>query len=310
MLKKNNEQKESLKKILKARDLILVCGKGGVGKSAISFAMAKALSEIRGSAVLIRLLKHEKAKDEDYKVQTSPNLTIKNISIENSLIDVLGRMISLPKIIKALLNNRVTRLFFMTAPSVEELIFLEEIYNSTEQNSKDFIPTIVDMPATGHSLSLLKTPDSVSKMVDIGPLNDLVSKLKALLLDELKTELIMLTLPEELPVNEVINLKKECDKIGIPSEHLIVNKALYKNSKTLMNSTALKLANKDLEEKALLEVLEKIKEEISFWDYAQNQINRLKSSINVKINEIPNLNNSNKALFEEHLFKYFMDVVS
>jgi anion-transporting ArsA/GET3 family ATPase len=83
---------------------------------------------------------------------------------------------------------------------------------------------IVDAPATGHGISLLRLPDTILKVADAGPMAEEVGAMRTLLLDPRRTAVNLVTLPEEMPVRETFELAAQLQgSLGMPKGYLFVN---------------------------------------------------------------------------------------
>ncbi|MFH1808952.1 MAG: ArsA-related P-loop ATPase, partial [Pseudomonadota bacterium] len=209
-----------LEDVVRSRDLILVTGKGGVGKSTVVAALAMLAARHRRGAVAVEIAARPHL---DQLLQADARIELCNIDLERSLPRVLGRMLHLPAIVGVALNNRVLRLFVRTSPAVVETIYLDEIYELVQQNAKRDRPVIVDLPATGHAVTLLDTPSSVRRMLRVGPVAAKAALIEALLLNPQRCELVVVALPEELPVNETIELVQRARELGLSSRTVVVN---------------------------------------------------------------------------------------
>jgi anion-transporting ArsA/GET3 family ATPase len=82
---------------------------------------------------------------------------------------------------------------------------------------------VFDMPASGHSVSMLKVPWVIVDTVPEGPLTRDARSVKSLLLDPARTAAVVVTLAEEMPVNEALELEAQLGVLGIAPQRLVVN---------------------------------------------------------------------------------------
>jgi hypothetical protein len=109
----------------------------------------------------------------------------------------------------AVFENRVARYFLRAIPSLAELVMLGKILHEVrvqERGRRRWDQVIVDAPATGHAIQLLRVPAALLDTVPPGPLRRDVEWMHALLVDPAVTAVSIVTLPEEMPVNEAIEL--------------------------------------------------------------------------------------------------------
>jgi anion-transporting ArsA/GET3 family ATPase len=82
---------------------------------------------------------------------------------------------------------------------------------------------VVDMPATGHALAMLGVPRGLLGIVGVGPIARRARDIDALLHDETRTAVCVVTLPEELPVNESVELVQKLQDMGLETRCVLVN---------------------------------------------------------------------------------------
>ena len=220
---------DSLTSMLQQRPLILVSGKGGVGKTTVSAALAVLAAKHCGACTVVESVVHPRLPE---LLAGHPELRCVNIEVEEELSGFLGHLMRLPQVLGALLRNRVVRLFLRTAPAVSELVLLDAIASLLAEARQKAqkkspparpCPVIVDLPATGHALTLLSTPRAVRRMLRVGPVARLAEQLEDLLVDAQQTELLVVTLPEELPINESIEVVAKLRDLGVSCQRVLIN---------------------------------------------------------------------------------------
>jgi anion-transporting ArsA/GET3 family ATPase len=127
----------------------------------------------------------------------------------------------------AVFENRLVRFFLRAIPSLAELVVLGKILHEVrveEHGRPRWDLVVLDAPATGHAVQLLRVPAALLDTVPPGPLRRDAQWMRDLLVDPLTTALSIVTLPEEMPVNEAIDLDSAVrDVLGIPRGALVVN---------------------------------------------------------------------------------------
>jgi anion-transporting ArsA/GET3 family ATPase len=146
-----------------------------------------------------------------------------NIDAEHAVLTALARLLNVPALVTRIFNNRVLRMFIRTSPAIREMILLDELHALVETHAKERCPVIVDLPASGHALSFLDTPRAVHRLLRVGPLAAVAARVEALLLDSARCQLVVVTLPEELPVNETIELVRRAQELGLAHRTVVVN---------------------------------------------------------------------------------------
>ena len=116
----------------------------------------------------------------------------------------------------AVFENRLVRRFLRLIPSLRELVMLGKVWYH-EQERVDGRPRfdviVLDAPSTGHALTMLKAPAVVERTVPPGPLRNITRDLQTLLTDKQRTVLHVVTTPEEMPINEAIEIEQAATNI-------------------------------------------------------------------------------------------------
>lgn len=268
--------------LVDARDLLLVTGKGGTGKSTLVATLASLAAKRRGGAVAIELSAHPRLP-----AMTAPGAKVKtlNLDVEEAVAPALGRLVGLGPVAGAMLNNRLLRLFIRTSPGIKEMVVLDELASLVEKFAKERLPVIVDLPATGHALSMLATPKSVHGMLRVGPLAQVAERVQALLTNAARTELVAVALPEELPVNETIELVKKARTLGVACRTVVVNQ---------VPQPPVDPADRELldvmqheQEGVLRRLAGAARDEYQSWEVARGQVERLRAAVEATVVELP-----------------------
>jgi anion-transporting ArsA/GET3 family ATPase len=215
------------------KKLLLVVGKGGVGRSTVAAAIAGQLAE-RGKRVL---LFETNANDRfgNYfdkppvgtdPMQLAPNLWAVNATPATAIAEYGLMVLKFKTVYDLVFENRVTRAFLRAIPGLDEYSLLGKAWFHTEEEKKGkpvYDTVVFDMPASGHSLSMLKVPWVIVDTVPEGPLTRDARTIKALLTDPARTGTVLVTLAEEMPVNEAIELEQKLGAMGINAQQIVVN---------------------------------------------------------------------------------------
>jgi anion-transporting ArsA/GET3 family ATPase len=214
--------------------LILIVGKGGVGRSTVAAAVASACAR-RGKRTL---LYEANANDRfGHFFGTTPvgpeiKSLARNLSAVNTnpaaALEEYGMMIlRFRRVYKMVFENRVSRYFLRAVPGLDDYSIVGKAwYHTTEiERGKPLWDTVVfDMPASGHSLSMLRLPKVILDTVPEGPLTASAGEVRSLLLDPRRTTILLVTLAEEMPVNEARELTAALDReLGMRVSHVIIN---------------------------------------------------------------------------------------
>jgi anion-transporting ArsA/GET3 family ATPase len=216
------------------RRLHVVTGKGGVGKSTIAAALAL-IAVRRGLRVLVCEVNAQErvapllggAPSGPVVREVLPGLSTVNVTPREAMREYGTMVLKFRSIYDAVFENRVVRYFLRVIPSLAELVMLGKILHEVrveDGGRPRWDLVVLDAPATGHAVQLLRVPAALLDTVPAGPLRRDVEWMHALLVDPKVTALSIATLPEEMPVNEAIELDAAVRGIlGIARGALIVN---------------------------------------------------------------------------------------
>ncbi len=207
----------SLQEVLKKK-LWIVTGKGGVGKTTLTAALGvmcarlgleTLLVETHGLNHLGELLGVGTVGYEPKKVKK--NLSLLQITPEEAFEEYVLQQIKFRVVYNAVFKNRYVRNFIDAAPGLIELLTIGKIWSLVAERGKKYRKksydmVIVDAPSTGHGLSLLRVPQVVVNAIRVGPLKTKSQEILLLLQDPKKTLIWLTTLPEEMPVNEAVDM--------------------------------------------------------------------------------------------------------
>jgi len=221
-----------------SRRLIFVMGKGGVGKTTISTALAIA-AERMGKRVLLAEIGDSDAIGQIFINDTLPEAPLKiadriwgaRVNPKTELALYVRHHINSKFFANRITRSRLFDYLVAAAPGLREIMSLGRIWRWTQEAGSaepfayDLI--IVDAPATGHALSLLRLPRVLIEMIRFGPIVKEVRELESVLRDPARTWLTLVTLAEELPTNEALQLYQAADAdLGMPFKMIFIN-AVY-----------------------------------------------------------------------------------
>lgn len=217
--------------------LRIVTGKGGVGKSAVATALAIAearrgkrvlLAEANGRDQITALLGAAPVGFEMREVLE--NLYVVDINPQDAIREYAMLVVRFESIYKIVFQNRFVRHFLRMIPSLGEMVILGKLwYHEQEQvkGRRRFDVIILDAPATGHAISMLRTPGAVEKAVPPGAMRENARIIRELLTDPRRCCLHLVTLPEEMPVTEARELYEVAkDDLGIRVNEAFINQAM------------------------------------------------------------------------------------
>jgi anion-transporting ArsA/GET3 family ATPase len=229
--------------------VMIVAGKGGVGKTTIVAALAH-LAAGSGMSVLVVELEGRSGvstafgsdDDLDYAGQVLhaagavlgeegaedagvaiPRGTVqaRTITPDDALLEYLADH-GLRRVSKRLLSSGIVDIVAGAIPGIRDILVLGKIKQIERSGTADLV--LVDAPATGHTMTFLSSAGGLLDAARGGPIRAQAADVVALLSDPTRCQVALVTLPEEMPVNEVVEAAYQLeDKVGIVLGPVIVN---------------------------------------------------------------------------------------
>jgi len=207
---------------LLSRRLIVLTGKGGVGKSVVGASLALAARE-RGQRVLLvevaapveaaRMLGGSPSKGRETEVL--PGLSTLNLDPAVVMDEYVRHLLPVGAVARRVLDSPIYRRFFAAAPGLKELMVLGKIMVLEEarvglarRRRKAWDLIVLDAPATGHGLAFLKVPLAASRAIPVGPVGHNARRVLGLLRDPKRTALVIVAVPEEMAVVEALEFHR------------------------------------------------------------------------------------------------------
>lgn len=212
-----------------------VTGKGGVGKSAVAAALALKYARL-GKKVLLVELGHESFL-KDYlglpEIKYLPTNYRQNLDIaiwrgDECLREYAHHLLKIETLANLFLENPVTKSFIKVAPALSELAVLGKITSQIRHvgPALNYDILIIDAYSTGHLRSLLRAPDGMAKAIPVGPMNEQSKSILETIRNPAITHFNVVTLPEELPIEESIELSNFLTEFTLQTPTLLINKYL------------------------------------------------------------------------------------
>jgi anion-transporting ArsA/GET3 family ATPase len=290
------------------RRVLVVLGKGGVGKSVVSAALGmKAvragkraiISEFNGAESMATLF--DRPAVGYAGAELSPGLHAMSITPAQAVEEYLLRMLKFRLLYEVVFRNRYIEPFMNGVMGLSDLISIGKVmdlewrradgsHGPDPQGPPKYDLVILDAPSTGHGLSLLSAPQAMMDITRVGPLYNNAKMIRDLLADRERVSVVLVTLAEDMPINETIELEAKLrDKVDIDIAGIVVNGVRPK----LFDSDASAEHWEELQtlacslgpaaEQAIAEAQRGLRDR----SRAEDHIARLRDSIDLPIAEVP-----------------------
>jgi anion-transporting ArsA/GET3 family ATPase len=215
----------------KLKRLVLFCGKGGVGKTTVACALALQLARA-GKRVLLAGID---STDQISRYFEIPTIGLREVELEKGLYGIhldeqlifdsfIRKTFRFKSLYRRILESTIYQYFTAAAPGLKELIVLDTVQELTGQVRPPYDHVLLDCPATGHGLSYLDVGNQTLRTFHFGPLHRKAEAVQALLTDATQSGVVIVTLAEELPVNETLELYEALrGRLKIAVDALVVN---------------------------------------------------------------------------------------
>ena len=200
---------------LTASRVVVVAGKGGVGKTTVTAVIARAAADA-GRRVLVVELDGKPALDE-----LLPAIEVRHLSAPE-LLDEYLRDHGFRRIAKRLNKTGIIDLIGTAAPGIDDVVVLGKVKQLARDGTWDLI--VVDGPAAGHAITFLTSARGLGEAARGGPVKSQADEVLDLLHDRERFQTVLVTLPETTPVNELVETAFALEEdVGIRLGPVVVN---------------------------------------------------------------------------------------
>jgi anion-transporting ArsA/GET3 family ATPase len=204
---------------------LLFTGKGGVGKSTLTAALALEAAS-RGMRPLVVELGHRATMRGVFGVDAvgftpravGHGVHAMSVEMDQAVVEYMAQHIPSRRVARAIVSNQVLERLFRAMPAVGEIATVNALHRlEAEVDSAGrprWAPILVDLDATGHALMFLELRQVVAHLMGAGPMRRLVDEMAEAFADPRRTRLNLVTLPDELPVTETLELHARLQSAG------------------------------------------------------------------------------------------------
>ncbi|MGH8973581.1 MAG: ArsA family ATPase [Acidimicrobiia bacterium] len=217
-----------LAELCSASRVIIVAGKGGVGKTTVAAALATAAARAGRSALLVELegksglaATFGRPALEDHEYSPFPGVRVLPIAPDEALLEYLEDH-GLGRISRRLVSTGAIDVVSTAVPGMKDILVLGKVKALQREGVADVI--VVDGPAAGHAVTFLLSPKGLLDAVRVGPVLTQAMEVTEMLTDPDRARVMLVTLPEETPVNETVETAAVLiDSAGLSLAPLVVN---------------------------------------------------------------------------------------
>jgi anion-transporting ArsA/GET3 family ATPase len=214
--------------------LVVVTGKGGVGKTTVAAALGLAAAR-RGKRTVVCEVAEQKriptlfsSENTGGETEIAAGLFAISVDPERAKEEWLRYQLKSRTLAGVLGGSRLFQYLTAAAPGLSELVTIGKVWDLAQLERRTvgaaFDIAIVDAPATGHALAMLTAPRTFASVARLGPVGRQAEKIDRFLRDEASTGVLMTALPEEMPVNETVDFERSLrDELGIGVDRIVVN---------------------------------------------------------------------------------------
>ena len=217
---------------------MVVTGKGGVGKTTVAAALGLLAARQGRRTVVCEVAQQERlaglfgARDVGHgEVELAPGLFSVSVQPERAMHEWLRHQLKSGALAGLLGHSRLFGYLTAAAPGVTELVTVGKVWDLAQVERRtggsSFDLVIMDAPATGHALALLRAPRTYANIARVGPIARQAASIDAFLRDSSVTGVLSVALPEEMPVNETVDLEQRlADDLGMEVGRVVANGVL------------------------------------------------------------------------------------
>ncbi|HEX2575946.1 MAG TPA: ArsA-related P-loop ATPase [Aquihabitans sp.] len=218
-----------------ASRVVIVAGKGGVGKTTVSATLARAAAQ-RGRSTLIVEVEGKSglasmygrpafSYDEVVLAEgggdASAEVRARTLTPDDALVEYLEES-GMSRISKRLMSSGALDMVSTAVPGIRDLLVLGKVKQLEQRADSDLL--VLDAPAAGHAISFLQSASGLADAVRLGPINKQALDVLELLGDPARCQVVLVTLPEETPVNELVDTAYQLeDRVGVSLGPVVVN---------------------------------------------------------------------------------------
>jgi Mrp family chromosome partitioning ATPase len=221
--------------------LLIVAGKGGVGKTTVTAAVARMAAragltalivEVEGKSGIGSMFGRSGPLGYEQTILAkgggpdgAADVLARTLTPDDALVEYLEDH-GMKRLSKRLASTGAIDVVSTAAPGIKDILVLGKVKALERSDEIDLI--VLDAPAAGHAVTFLTSAQGLLDAVTVGPIRAQAQDVVALLSDASRSQVLLVTLPEETPVNEVVETAFALeDRVGVSLAPVVVN-GLYR----------------------------------------------------------------------------------
>ena len=221
-------------------ELLVVTGKGGVGKTTVAAALGVAASRRGMRAIVVEVaarddVTHALGREQERlerEVELQYGVHHTSIEPEEAMREYLVDQLPSRRLAGVLTDSRAFAYLTAATPGLRELLTIGKVWELAQEirrtpGARPYDLVILDAPATGHGVAVLTAPHTFARTARVGRIAQHAAIIDEFLTDPGRTAVVAVARPEELPVNETLQLRDAlAQELGLPVSLAVVNRVV------------------------------------------------------------------------------------
>jgi anion-transporting ArsA/GET3 family ATPase len=218
------------------RRIVFLTGKGGVGKSTVAAALGLVATRRGKRTIICEVAQQERMSSVFHthgvgyrETELAEDLFAFSIDPQRALEEYLQLQIKIKPVYDLMFKNRIFTYFAAATPGLRELVTIGKVWELAQLDRRvkkgaKYDLVIVDAPATGHGVGILRTPKTFGDIARVGPVKRQADAIYDFITNEDLTSVCAVAWPEEMPVNETLDLRRSLQQeLGLDLDRIFMN---------------------------------------------------------------------------------------
>jgi anion-transporting ArsA/GET3 family ATPase len=216
--------------------IVFLTGKGGVGKSTVAAALGLVATRRGKRTIICEVAQQERMSSVFHtegvgyhETEIADDLYAFSIDPQRALEEYLQMQIRIKPVYDLMFKNRVFTYFAAATPGLRELVTIGKVWELAQLDRRvkrgdKYDLVIVDAPATGHGIGILRTPKTFGDIARVGPVKRQADAIYEFITNPDLTSVCAVAWPEEMPVNETLDLRRSLsEELGLGLDQIFMN---------------------------------------------------------------------------------------